>query len=174
MYLSKPSTSPAKLAHQTAAPAPSQPPLSTNTAPPAIGRVPSGETCAVHKTGGCSTQNCRQQPDPTTKIRPATSSALGHYGSDAAPPPEREVPSPASTESAEEQAPDQTALASESRAPISRAQIRRPLSANIGPSHSVSRTTVTFTRFGPSFGMSSTPRPMHQHSFLRSRDALSR
>ena len=53
---------------------------------------------------------------------------------------------------------------------ISRAQIRLPLSADIGPN----RATVTFTRLGPSFGTRITPRLMCQQGFLHSRDAPSR
>ena len=53
--------------------------------------------------------------------------------------------------------------------PISRAQIRLPRYADIGPNPA----TATFTRFGPSFGMRITPRLMRQQGF-RSRDAQSR
>ena len=55
--------------------------------------------------------------------------------------------------------------------PISRAQIRLPLSADIGPN----QARVTFTRFGPSFGTSNTPRLMRQQpEGFRSRDAQSK
>ena len=100
-----------------------------------------------------------EDPAPATRRRPATSLALGHYGSDAAPPPQIEVPSPDPTESAaKEQAPasDQTALAYPSlHGPNSPAIIRK---------YWTKSSSSNIYTLGPSFGTSSKTRLIHQHS----------